>query len=231
MINGAVSLAQLTGLPEVIIGATILSLGTTLPEVFVSVFAAWSGNPGLALGNGVGSIICDTGMILGLTCILARVPVDKFILNRSDFVQVGAATLMVFLSLLAYFQSPENPTLHRWVGVLFLVLLSGYLFSILSVVPGKSRPGGKQHHGLGAAEYLQNTAGRYHRYRRCHPCQPLFNFLCGRRCHPDGGATGCDCDHPGRLWNLSSGTGNRDYCRFGKGIPASWSAISSGPTC
>lgn len=128
MINGAVSLARLTRLPEIIIGATILSLGTTLPEVCVSVAAAWTGNPGLALGNGVGSIICDTGMILGLTCILARIPVDRFLLNRSGFIQVGAATLMVLLCLLAYFQSPGNPVLQRWVGVLFLILLVGYLY-------------------------------------------------------------------------------------------------------
>lgn len=128
MINGAVSLAHLTRLPEVIIGATILSLGTTLPEVFVSVSAAWTGNSGLALGNGVGSIICNTGMVLGLTCILARVPVDKFIFNRSGFVEVSAATLMVILSVQAYWQSPEDPTLHRWVGLLFLVLLMLYLY-------------------------------------------------------------------------------------------------------
>jgi cation:H+ antiporter len=128
MINGAIALARLTRLPEIIIGATIISLGTTLPEVFVSVTAAWTGNPGLALGNGVGSIICDTGMILGLTCLLARVPVDKYILNRAGFVQLGAATLMVLLSLHAYYISPEAPTLQRWVGILFLILLVGYLY-------------------------------------------------------------------------------------------------------
>ena len=62
------------------IGATILSLGTTTPEAFVSVMAAWMGNPGLALGNGVGSIIADTGLIFGLTCLLTRVPMNRFIL-------------------------------------------------------------------------------------------------------------------------------------------------------
>ena len=47
----------------------------------------------VALGNGVGSIIADTGLIFGLTCILASVPVYRFILNRMGWVQVGAATL------------------------------------------------------------------------------------------------------------------------------------------
>ena len=53
MIDGVVHLARRTGLPRIVIGATILSLGTTAPEAFVSVMAAWMGNPGLALGNGV----------------------------------------------------------------------------------------------------------------------------------------------------------------------------------
>ena len=63
MIDGVVHLARRTGLPRIVIGATIISLGTTMPEAVVSVMAAWMGNPGLALGNGVGSIIADTGLI------------------------------------------------------------------------------------------------------------------------------------------------------------------------
>ena len=95
MIDGVVHLARRTGLPRIVIGATIISLGTTMPEAFVSVMAAWMGNPGLALGNGVGSIIADTGLIFGMICIVTRVPVNRFILNRTGWVQVGAATLLV----------------------------------------------------------------------------------------------------------------------------------------
>lgn len=128
MIDGVVHLARRTGLPRIVIGATIISLGTTMPEAFVSVMAAWMGNPGLALGNGVGSIIADTGLIFGLTCILTRVPVNRFILNRTGWVQVGAATLLVLISLLALARMQEEPVLHRWVGVLFLLLLGGYMY-------------------------------------------------------------------------------------------------------
>ena len=59
MIIGVVELASRTGLPRIVIGATIVSLGTTMPEAFVSVMAAWMGNPGLALGNGFRRIICE----------------------------------------------------------------------------------------------------------------------------------------------------------------------------
>ncbi|MBI9085769.1 MAG: sodium:calcium antiporter [Desulfobacterales bacterium] len=128
MIDGVVSLAQRTGLPKIVIGATVVSLGTTMPEAFVSVMAAFMGNPGLALGNGVGSIIADTGLIFGLTCILAVVPVNRFILNRTGWVQVGSATLLVVISLISLAVASGEPMLTRPVGLMFLFLLGAYLF-------------------------------------------------------------------------------------------------------
>jgi len=128
MIDGVVDLAERTGLPKIVIGATVVSLGTTLPEAFVSVMAAYMGNPGLALGNGVGSIIADTGLIFGLTCILAAVPVNRFILNRTGWVQVGTATMLVLISVGILLTTEGEPQLERWVGYLFLCLLILYMY-------------------------------------------------------------------------------------------------------
>jgi cation:H+ antiporter len=130
MIDGVVDLARRTGLPKIVIGATVISLGTTLPEAFVSVMAAYMGNPGLALGNGVGSIIADTGLIFGLSCVLTAVPVNRFILNRTGWAQVGAATLLVLIGVIALLGAPDDtqPMLPRWVGFLFLALLAAYLY-------------------------------------------------------------------------------------------------------
>ncbi len=126
-IDGVVALARRTGLPRIVIGATIVSLGTTLPEAFVSVMAAWTGNPGLALGNAVGSIIADTGLILGVACVLTRVPMNKFILQRTGWVQVGSATLLVAIALISLWIMPE-PVLKRGIGFLFLGLLAVYMY-------------------------------------------------------------------------------------------------------
>ncbi len=130
LIEGAVDIAARTGMSKIVIGATIISLGTTLPEAFVSVMAAYMGNPGLALGNGVGSIIADTGLIFGISCILVPMPVNRFILNRTGWVQLGSAVLLVLFSIAAYFnRSPGAlPVLERWVGFLFLALLVVYLY-------------------------------------------------------------------------------------------------------
>lgn len=128
MVDGVVNMARRTGLPKIIIGATIVSLGTTTPEAVVSVMAAWMGNSGLALGNGVGSIIADTGLIFGITALLTAVPVNRFILNRTGWVQVGSATLLVIISVLAMGISKGAPILGRGVGLLFLLLLGGYMY-------------------------------------------------------------------------------------------------------
>jgi cation:H+ antiporter len=111
MIDGVVDLAERTGLPKIVIGATVVSLGTTLPEAFVSVMAAYMGNPGLALGNGVGSIIADTGLIFGLTCVLVAVPVNRYILNRR--IRTDAAQMGGFLFPLS---AGRLPVRHLSVG-------------------------------------------------------------------------------------------------------------------
>ncbi|MEO0587243.1 MAG: hypothetical protein AAF078_06340, partial [Planctomycetota bacterium] len=88
LVEGAAGIAGRLGMPQVVVGATIVSLGTTSPETAVSVLAAFSGNPGLAVGNGVGSIIADTGLIFGLGCLLASgLPADRYILVRQGWVQ------------------------------------------------------------------------------------------------------------------------------------------------
>ena len=98
-ISYAVELAKATGLSNVVIGATIVSLGTTFPEAVVSVMAAIKGDSGLALGNAVGSIICDTGLIMGIACILGSVPVDRYTVRRKALIQLAVVLLLVVLAL------------------------------------------------------------------------------------------------------------------------------------
>ena len=77
LVDSAVVFSLNLGIPKIIVGATIVSLGTTFPEVIVSVLAAWRGESGIAVGNAVGSIICDTGLILGLASLLGPIPLIK----------------------------------------------------------------------------------------------------------------------------------------------------------
>ncbi len=141
LVEGASSLAHRLGMPKVIIGATIVSLGTTSPECAVSVMAAWKGEPGLALGNAVGSIIADAALIFGLGCVIATLPADRFVLQRQGWVQFGSGVLLAVLCYLAFFTQGDEATLDRWVGVLFLALLAVYMY--MSVRWAKQHPSGE----------------------------------------------------------------------------------------
>ena len=76
-VDGAVGMAKRFHLPEIIIGATVVSIGTTLPEVMVSATAAVNQNGAIAYGNAIGSIICNTALIAALTIAIRPAPVDR----------------------------------------------------------------------------------------------------------------------------------------------------------
>jgi len=139
-ISAAARLARALGISKVIVGATIVSLGTTMPEACVSVTAAFRGDGGLALGNAVGSIIVDTGLIFGLCCALKILPKDRFVLNRHGWLQTGAGVLLAVLclGLWAVSGNIDNVWLPRWAGILLVALLAGYLY--LSVRWGRRHP-------------------------------------------------------------------------------------------
>jgi cation:H+ antiporter len=99
LIDAAVVLSEHWGVPKVLIGATIVSLGTTMPEAAVSVLAAVQGSADLALGNAVGSILCDTGLILGIAALIAPLPLDRVIVTRQGWVQLGSGILLVVACL------------------------------------------------------------------------------------------------------------------------------------
>ena len=131
LVAEAVTLSIRWGVPPLLIGATIVSLGTTLPEMAVSVAAAVGGRPGLALGNAVGSIICDTGLILGLAILIAPIPIDRKIVNRQGYLQLGCGFLLVLCTLPWSSLSTtfsQGGRLPQWSGWLFLVLLVIYIW-------------------------------------------------------------------------------------------------------
>jgi len=127
LVDGAAGLAFRFGISKIIVGCTVVSLGTTSPEAAVSVMAAWGGQSGLALGNAVGSIIADTGLIFGLGCLIAVIPADRHVLQRQGWVQFGAATLLAVVCYGLFFLKGDTAAIGRGIGILFLLLLVGYI--------------------------------------------------------------------------------------------------------
>ena len=125
LVDEAVILSTRWGVPQTLIGATVVSLGTTTPEAAVSVLAAVTGKPGMALGNAVGSIICDTGLILGLAALIAPLPLNRKIVNRQGWLQLGAGVLLVVACLPV---SAAGRHLPQFMGFVFLILLASYMW-------------------------------------------------------------------------------------------------------
>ena len=127
LVDSAVALSLKWGMPKMVIGATIVSLGTTLPEASVSTLAAIKGNAELALGNAIGSIIADTALIIGLAAMLGTVPVDKRLIHRQGTVQFAAAMLLTLVSL-PFFSPGREGKIYQWMGWIFVVLLACYMY-------------------------------------------------------------------------------------------------------
>ena len=156
LVEGASGLAYRFGMSKVIVGATIVSLGTTSPEAAVSVMAAWSGEPGLALGNAMGSVIADTGLIFGIGCLMAVLPADRFVLSRQGWVQFGSGVLLAALCYGAFAVSGDHAALGRWVGFLLLALLAAYMY--ISVKWSREHRSGEPFQANGEAEVQQRSS-------------------------------------------------------------------------
>jgi cation:H+ antiporter len=110
---GASAMAYNLKVSPLIIGLTIVGLGTSAPEMLVSALAAWQGNPGLAVGNALGSNIINTGLILGFTALIIPLNVHSSILKR----ELPVLLLVMLVALLLLMDG----TLGRLDGTLLLM--------------------------------------------------------------------------------------------------------------
>ena len=130
-VDGATGLAHRFHLPELLIGATVVSIGTTLPEVMVSAQAALENNSGISYGNAIGSVICNTSLIAALTVAIRPGAVNKSNLRVPVAAFFGAAVLY---ALIAY----TTGQFQRWQGVLFLALFTAYM--VVTIYQMKKHP-------------------------------------------------------------------------------------------
>lgn len=134
-VDSAVGIAKRFHVPEIIIGATVVSIGTTLPEVMVSVTAAVNNNGAIAYGNAIGSIICNTALIAALTIAIRPTPVNKkAVITPVIFFFVSAAIYMVAAYLFGRFD--------RWLGIIMLIVFGIYMAS--TIYSGFKNPVEKQ---------------------------------------------------------------------------------------
>jgi cation:H+ antiporter len=117
-VSAAVRLAELLRMPRVVIGSTLVSLATTSPELVVSIMAGLRKEPGLAVGNAVGSCLCNIGLILGLTAAFKHVDVHPPALRRPLLAMFTLGVVLFLMTL--------NLSLERWQGLLLIFVGIGY---------------------------------------------------------------------------------------------------------
>lgn len=130
-VDSATGIAKRFRVPEIIIGATVVSIGTTLPEVMVSATAAINQNGAIAYGNAIGSIICNTSLIAALTIAIRPAPVNrKAITMPVIFFFISAAIYLVAAYVFK--------TFDLWLGIVMLCVFA--LYMTLTIRAGFKNP-------------------------------------------------------------------------------------------
>ena len=130
-VDGATGIAKRFNLPDIVVGATVVSIGTTLPEVMVSTTGALQGSGAMAYGNAIGSIICNTALIAAISIVCNPGPVNTKSMKTPAMFFFGSAALYC---LAAY----GLATFPRWLG--FIMLTIFVIYMILTVRNGLKNP-------------------------------------------------------------------------------------------
>ncbi|MEJ1338452.1 MAG: calcium/sodium antiporter [Candidatus Sedimenticola sp. (ex Thyasira tokunagai)] len=124
-VTGASVIARNLGISPMVIGLTIVGLGTSAPEILVSAMAAYQGNPGLAIGNAVGSNIANIGLILGITAVIVPLNVNSNTLKREYPILLAVSLTTLILML--------DGQLGRLDGMILLTGLVAILFGMVHI--------------------------------------------------------------------------------------------------
>ncbi len=130
-VDGATGIAKRFNLPDIVVGATVVSIGTTLPEVMVSTTGALAGSGAMAYGNAIGSIICNTSLIAAISIAVNPGPVNVKSMKTPVIFFFASAAIYC---LAAY----GLGTFPRWLG--FIMLSVFVVYTILTVRNGLRNP-------------------------------------------------------------------------------------------
>ena len=141
-VEGSSSVAKRLHVPSIIIGLTIVAMGTSLPETAVSVSASLTGNNELAVSNVVGSNIFNLMVVIGVCAVLATVNVAKDTIKRDIPFSLICAGFLMLLGIVGL-GDKSGMTLGHLDGVIFLVLFAGYIFWMIKIALKANREGRK----------------------------------------------------------------------------------------
>lgn len=123
-VEGASSVAKRFGIPQIVVGLTIVAMGTSLPEAAISVSAALKGSAGIAVGNALGSNILNVLLILGIASVIVPISVQRSVTRRE-------IPFLLFVSILMPILGLTDGQLSRIDGAILLAIFAAYLVWLL----------------------------------------------------------------------------------------------------
>ena len=131
-VDGASSIAKKIGIPSVIVGLTIVSLGTSAPELAVSLISSFDGSNGIAVGNVLGSNLFNILVVLGSTAIITPLAIKKITIKRDYIITLGA-TVLTYVLIFGLSYKSEN-MLSRVDGVILVIACISYIMLLVKAV-------------------------------------------------------------------------------------------------
>jgi len=153
LVRGALGLSKHTNIPPVVVGMTVVAMGTSAPELMVSTFSALSGYPGIAIGNVVGSNICNVLLVLGVPVLIFPILTNQEGLGKQTSLMVAVSLLLIVMCFL------EPVTFLD--GLLLVFILVSFLVLTMrgaAVMPGLDDAKEEMEQSLGLPSYPSTIA-------------------------------------------------------------------------
>ncbi len=132
VVGGASAIARKLGITPLVISLTVIALGTSLPEAFVSVTAALKGTAGICVSNIVGSNIINIALVLGVSCLIFPLKIDKKLLNFE-------VPFLIIITVILFFFCSDKTVSRYEGGVLFLLFL-GFNYYVVKSAKNREMP-------------------------------------------------------------------------------------------
>lgn len=126
VVNNASKLAMAMGMSEMLVGLTIVAIGTSLPELVTSIVAAKKGENDIAVGNAIGSCIFNVILILGFCSIL-----EPYIVNVSNLNTLIDVVIMLISAIVVFLFSLKSKRINRWQGIVMVLIYVTYFTYIV----------------------------------------------------------------------------------------------------
>lgn len=125
LVRAASTIAKKFGISEMLIGLTIVAIGTSLPEIFITITSSIEGYSDLIIGNAIGSCICNLLLVIGITSLIKPVKFDKRIISIHFPISVLAILILLFFGNISEIENKN--IIYRWQGLILIIFTIAYI--------------------------------------------------------------------------------------------------------